>query len=621
MANTALIVSGLNFDTIRQNLRDFISAKPDFADYDFNDSAIGTLLDLLAYNTYYNAFYASMAASEAFLDSAQFYDSAVSRAKMIGYRPLSAQGASANVLIQFTTATANSSRPTLTIPQNTLFTATINSVSYTFVTPQAYTVAANSINKFRQYIQLVEGYPLTHRFVYSTSNTSFVLPNPNVDTRSIAVTVTSGANTQTYIEASDIFAVNSSAYVYYVEADRGNKYKIAFGDGVLGARPPYNSIVSVSYRVCNGQAGNGANNFVASSTIAGETNFRLSTIERASGGTEQESIESIKFNAPKSYQIQNRAVISDDYERLILQNFSDLEAVSVWGGEENDPPIYGKIFAAVKPYNGTLISSSRKSDIKTNIRKYNVMSMDLEIVDPTFLYIKPAVTVDYDSRYTTLSASQLATAVANRIITFEDNNFSRFGSQFWLSKFLNYLDMADDSIVGTTSTVDIQKRFVPSTTTVNNYSFDFGGSLLKFGEAETAGSTLGLLTSSSFTYQGFESYLDDDGFGTIRTYYRSPTTNARIYTNLNAGTIDYDTGLVSLTSFLPSAFSGDEVKINVRPRHFNVEATKNQLLFFVDATVTVSEINNANRGYSLTTIATQGESTTLNESGIVSVAY
>lgn len=623
-ANTSLTVTGLNYDTIRTNLRNFIAAKPEFADYDFNDSAIGTLLDLLAYNTYYNAFYTNMAAGEAFIDSAQLYDSVVSRAKLMNYVPVSARGAQANVRISFTTAQANVTSPTLTIAKNTKFTSTINGVSYTFVTPKTYTISANSSNRFRQDVDLIEGYPLTHKFAFTSSNTSFILPNENVDTRSITATVTTSGNTESYILVDDILEVNSSSKVFYLEADRERKYKIGFGDNVLGQRPAYNSTVSISYRVCNAVKGNGANNFVAVSAVAGETNFTLRVNERAVGGADQESIESVKFNAPKAYETQNRSVITNDYQRLILRDNKDLQAVNVWGGEDNDPPIYGKTFATVKPYQGSLISSARKEDIKKTIAKYAVQCIKLEIVDPTFLYIVPEVEVKYDSRLTTRTASEIAALIAARIITYETNNFSRFDSRFWFSKFLNYLDQADNGIVGTNATISLQKRFSPSTINLNTYTFKFNTPLQNLGNASQLLSETrrnpgyGWLTSSAFTFKGESSYLDDNGFGDVRIYYPNATLGqlGRVYNEYEAGSIDYDTGTLELTEFYPTAFSGNEMKINVKPLSPNITAVRNQLLFFADASIVVQEINSRNAGARVTTIATAGQSSTVNETGL-----
>ena len=609
-ANTALNVTGLNYDEIRANLRTFIAAKSTFADYDFSDSALGSLIDLLAYNTYYNAFYTNMAASEAFIDSAQFYDSVVSRAKLVGYTPISARGATANVRISFTTATANGTFTSLAIAKNTQFTATINGTSYTFVTPKSYTVVANSTNGFRENIELTEGYPLTHRFLFTTANTAFVLPNANVDTRSVTLTVTSSGNIQTYTLVDDILTVNSSSKIFYLEGERDFKYKIGFGDNVLGKRPDYNSTIAISYRVCNSVRGNGANNFSASGTVAGQTNFTLKVNSRATGGAEQEDIESVRFNAPKIYETQNRAVTVKDYQRIILRDNKDLQAVSVWGGEENDPPIYGKVYAAVKPYSGVLISTARKTQIKTNIRKYNVQAIDLEFVDPTFMYIIPSIKASFDTARSALTASQAATAVANRIITFEANNLNRFDGKFRYSRLLDYLDSADDGITGTTGSIKLQKRFEPSITAKNTYTFKFNQKILS-PLLQTA------ITSTSFTFGGFTCYLDDDGSGSVRIYYYNGAT--KVLVNKTAGTVDYTTGKVVLTEFLPTAFSGSHLAVNVNPDSQNVNPTRNQLLLIADADVKVYDDTTNTQLAAVESISTVGETTTIKESALTTV--
>ena len=358
--NTDLIVTGLDFDTIRANLRNYMASKAEFADYDFTDSALGTLLDLLAYNTYYNAFYANMASNEGFLDTAQLYDSVVSHAKALGYMPKSARGASANVQLIFTNSTANSTFRSIVVPKNTTFTTAVNGTSYKFVTPQTYTISANGSGGFADYVRITEGEPLTHRYVFNrTSNTSFVLPNDNVDTTSIAVQVTSAGNTQNYVLADDVMTSNSSSQIFFVEADIGKKYKVSFGDGVLGKLPATGAIVSVAYRVCNGAIPNGANTFtLVNTTIAGQTGVAIVPIGRASGGAIIEDIESVRFNAPRLYETQNRSVTAEDYERILIRDNPDIQAVSVWGGEENDPPIYGKVFVAAKPKNTAMLAKT-----------------------------------------------------------------------------------------------------------------------------------------------------------------------------------------------------------------------------------------------------------------------
>ena len=593
--NNDLIVTGLDFDTIRANLRNYISAKPEFTDYDFSDSALGSLLDLLAYNTYYNAFYVNMATNESFLDTAQQYDSVVSHAKTLGYTPTSARGASANVKLIFTNSTANTTFRAITVPKNTRFSTIVNGSTYTFVTPQTYTITANSTNGFTDYVKIVEGTPLTHRFVYNrSSNTSFLLPNKMVDTTSVTVSVTTSGNVQTYTLGNDILSVNSGAQVYFVEADRDQKYKISFGDGVLGKQPATDSIITISYRVCNGGYVNGSNTFtLLDSTINGQSSIFVEPVGRSTGGADIESIESVRFNAPRMYETQNRSVTAEDYKRLILDQNPDVSAISVWGGEENDPPIYGKVFIAAKPKIGTLFSNNRKSEIVRNIKKYNVQSINVEMIDPTYLYVVPFVNVRYDVSLTTKLPGELASAVSDKIISYENNFMGTFDKSFRYSRFLDYLDATDDAIVGTDAQIRLRKTFTPNLSGVNTYSLRFTNTIQRLGSKELISGVsrhpgYGCLTSSSFTYLDKESYFDDNGFGVIRIYYRSGSARlGRTYTNYNAGTIDYETGDVIITNFLPSAYNGDSISIIVAPYSPNISPIRNQILLLSQCEVNV----------------------------------
>ncbi len=617
--NTDLVVTGLDFDTIRLNLRNYIASKPEFTDYDFSDSALGTLLDLLAYNTYMNAFYANMATNEGFLDTAQLFDSVVSHAKSLGYMPTSARSATANVQLIFTNSTANSTFRSIRVAKDTQFVATVNGVSYTFVAPQTYTITANTSGGFAQHINIKEGIPLTHRFVFNrTSNTSFVLPNENVDTTSITVSVTTSGNVQTYIPADDLMTTNSSSQIFFVEADRQKKYKISFGDGVLGKLPATASIVTVSYRVCNGSTPNGANAYsLVNSTIDGQTNITVVPVGRASGGAEIESIESLRFNAPRLYETQNRTVTAQDYERVLLKQNPDIQAISVWGGEENDPPIFGKVFVSAKPRNSTVFSANRKAEIINEVRKYNVQSIDIEVVDPSYLYIVPEITVRYDSSQTTLTPGELANAIATRVIQFETNNLGVFNRSFRYSRFLDYIDGTDNSIKTTNANIRLRKLFVPSLTSLNNYTITFNNGLQKLGPAElisgvTRHPGYGSITSTSFTYTGNESFFDDNGFGTLRTYYRSPAGRlGRIYTNYAAGTIDYENGIVQINSFLPSAYTGLGLSIFASPYTPNINPVRNQILLISQTRIDIVDDKTNQTVATASNIDTIGQTATI----------
>ena len=604
--DTSLNVTGLDFETIRANLRNYIAGRPEFSDYDFEDSALGTLLDLLAYNTYYMGYYANMAANEGFLDTAQLYESVVSHAKTLGYLPYSNQGPTANVRISYSSPVANSTLRAITINKNTKFKSTVNGVVYSFVTPKAYIVSANSTNGFRSSIDLVEGTLLVHRYLYTSANTAFVIPNNNADTRSFDVTVTTSGNTQTYLQASDLLISNSISQIYFIEPDRGGKYKISFADDVVGKKPAFNSTVSVTYRVSIGSRANGARSFTAIGAVGGYSTFTLSTIDIASGGAGREDIESIRSNAPRSYEAQNRAVTINDYTSIILKNNTDLKAVSAWGGEDNSPPVYGKMYISVIPNAGTLISTDRKNRIKEDIRRYNIQSIGVEIVDPTYLYIVPEITVRYDPLATTLTAQDIATAVATSIVAYEQTALDRFGGKFRFSQFLRSVDLSDTSITTSSAIIRGQKRFVASTVSANKYVINFNSSIHHPHDGHAYA-----VSSSAFTLNDLTAYFDDDGYGNIRAY--SLIGNERSYINSSIGTVDYALGIVTINSFFPTATenANSEINITVSLDDPNVSSIRNQIILLSDATISVLNDNTGRREVLQSSVATLGESTTL----------
>ena len=617
--NTDLVVAGLDFDVIRTNLRNYIASKPEFSDYDFADSAMGTLLDLLAYNTYYNAFYANMTLNESFIDTAQRYDSVVSHAKALGYTPISARSASANVQLIFTSSTSNSTFRAITVPKNTRFATIVNGTSYQFVTPQTYTITANSSGGFADYIRIVEGLPLTHRFLFDrTSNTSFVLPNQSIDTSSITVAVTQGGNTQTYTLADDINQIDDTSQVFFVEADRDQKYKVAFGDGVIGNQPATGSVVGISYRVCNGTKPNGANTFtLTNTTIDGQSGVNIIPIGRASGGAEIEGIESVRFNAPRAYETQNRSVTTQDYKNILLRDNPDIAAISVWGGEENDPPIYGKVFVCAKPKTGISFSLNRKNEIKANVLKYNVQSVDVEIADPTYLYIVPLINVRYDTKLTTLTPGELASAVANRVISFESEYLSRFDRSFRFSRFLDYIDKTNDAIVASSADIRLKKTFSPSITNVGSYTLNFNNGIQRLGVKELISGVsrhpgYGCLTSSTFTYANKTSYFDDNGFGVVRIYYPDLAGRlGRVYTNYSTGTVDYDNGIVQINNFLPSEVVGDQLSVVVAPLSPNIKPIRNQILLMSQSVVNIIDDSTGKTVATASSIDTIGQTATI----------
>jgi hypothetical protein len=613
-ANSAINVTSLNFDAIKTSMKTYIQAKPEFTDYNFEGSTISMLLDLLAYNTYQNAFYTSMIGNEMFLDSAQLRDSVASRAKMLDYVPRSARGASTTLNVVITPTGAPN---TVTVAKNSQFSATLDGESYKFVTPQAYTFSSN--DSYTGNITITEGRPVTHRFtVSSNSPVRYILPNENVDTTSITVDVqTSVGNLSSvrYNLANDITQVQANSAVYFLQEVEDSQYEIYFGDNVIGKKPDDNNIVIANYRICNGTLGNDISSFTSPSTLGGFSAFTTTVNASTSGGADKESIDSIKFNAPKNYDTQNRAVLSEDYKRIILRDNGDLQSVSVWGGEENTPAVYGKVFISIKPVNGFTISSQRKTEIRTELKKYNVLSIDPEFVDASFLYIKPTIAVRYNSRATTLSAVAVQTKVTNAIINFENTKLGTFDSnRFRYSQFIQSIDAADSSIVSNLTLITIERRFVPSLTTSSTYNINFNNAL----NHPHAGHKY-IISSSAFTYQNQTCYFDDDGNGNLRIYYLLNST--RVYLNQTAGLVNYISGLVTVSSFLPTAFVGSALSIFADPTNNDVNAVRNQILLIAGATVSIVDDTTTIVAANTVTATTTGVTTQNSGSSISPSVY
>ena len=623
-ANSTLRSTGLAYDTIRSDLVNFLSTQTDLQDYDYTDSAIANLLDILAYNTYLNSFYTNMAVNEAFLDTAKLKSSVISRAKALAYVPTSCRGSTARIKVSWAQA-ANSTLTQLIVPKNSKFTTTVNSVSYDFVTPSSTTITANSSDGFMGWLNLTEGTVLKHRYTVG-SNDSFALPNANSDTSSISVEVYNNAsNIESYTVASDITQVAPGSLNYFLETELDGRYKIQFGDNIIGKKPKAGANVHIEYRVANGPLTNGANNFILSGSLGGFTDITILSTERASGGTGIQDTESIRFNAPRLYETQNRAVTAVDYERIIKRDFADIETVSVWGGEENDPPIYGKVYICAKPYGGTLISDNKKTAIRNNIKRFNVLSIEPEFVNPTYLYIIPMVTVRYSSTQTSLSATDIQTLVANKIIEYENNSLGKFENRkFYYSQFLRTLDDVSEAIVSLAIDVKLEKRFNPSIINKTTYKINFNNTIKEPVNATGADGSH-YLWSSTFGYGGQNCYFDDNGLGTIRIYYTS--AGKRIYLSRDTGNIDYGTGLISINSFLPVVTEAlpagvqGELRIQATPASNDVTGVRNQLMLITGATVTM--IDNDTSEVKATTVVqtSSGVTTTLLSDGINSVVY
>ena len=478
-SNTNIQVADLDFNSIKSNFITYLQSQDQFKDYNFQGSAMSVLLDVMAYNTQYNAYYLNMIANEMFLDSALQRSSVVSQAKVLDYTPKSAIAPSAFIKFTGNGMTSN----TLTIPKFTSFLSeAINGVNYNFVTTDSVTVPVVAGTGVVESLEIKQGLPTTYTFtVDSTTNPSFTfeLPDANIDTTSIQVLVQhSSSNTsyEIYTPAENYLQLDSKSNVYFLQEGLNGNYQLIFGDGILGKQLSDGNLVIVSYVSTDGTAAAGANNFVLMTGIPNVGSVVINPIVKASTGGLKESIDSIKFQAPKSYAAQGRAVTKEDYITLIQQNKLGIsfDAVNTWGGEQNDPPVYGQVFVALKPTGGYSLTETQKQRlIQDVIKPISVMTVEPTIVDPDYTYVQIATNVLYDPKKTNLTANGVAGVVSTAVSNFAKNTLNTFNSTFSVSDLISTIQKSNQSIITNEITLQLQKKFYPNLFNSTNYKFYF----------------------------------------------------------------------------------------------------------------------------------------------------
>ena len=628
-ANNALQISDINFDVIKDNLKTFLSNQSELGDYDYESSTMQILLNVLSYNTYMNSYYLNMVGNEMFLDSAQIRKNVVSRAKGLGYTPRSARGPAATIQL---TITPDDSPENITVPENTQFTSTVDGKQYIFVNPESKVVNTNSSGVYSTNLRIVEGRPFTFQYtVSSASPVRYIIPADNVDTTSLKIQVqqtAANSSVTTYNLASNLTDVTGNSNVYFLNENEDSRYELSFGDNVLGNQLNDGNVININYRVCNADAAERAATFTKTGNIDGYSDFTITTVSDASGGAAKESIQSIKYNAPKSFEAQNRAVTVKDYETLVRNNFAAVQAVSVWGGEENSPPIYGKAYLAIKPNGANTLSDDDKIEIENFLNERNVLSVEPVVVDPTYLYVVPTVNVSYNPDLTSNSVDSLSSNISTSIINYESNFLSLFNKDFIGSDLIKQIDKVSEALTSISVDLKIMKRFVPDTTRNTTYSIPFnrsllnitGGAILRISPSAHPGRGL-TVDSSTFTYDGQSGCkLDDDGFGNVRIYYID-SLGVRVYLNRLAGNVDYSTGLVTLNNLLITAYTGDGINVYVDPDASNIRTVRNQILLITEARVDVYNDKLERITSSIRNINTQGNSTSIIENGIQSTVF
>lgn len=612
-ANSTLNLVSLDFDTAKDSLKEFLKSQDVFKDYDFEGSNINILLDVLAYNSFLNSFYLNMVASESFLDSAQMRDSVISHAKELNYLPRSAK--SSRISIEPFNIYTNKELASLTIPKGTRFSGTARGVSYNFVTDSVYINntpiydPVSNTNSFAigKRIEPEDGSPSfldptnelvvyqgdyqTDTFVvdYTVENQRFVLTDSGIDTDSISVIVTenSGAAVYRYIFASTLLGVKNTDTKFFLQPAENGRYEIVFGDDIIGRRPRNGAIVTVEYRVTRGNAGNGVSLFSLDTDVVGFSGGDMTDIDtiRANisipggsyGGADAEDIEAIRYKAPRYFQTQERAVTTSDYQILLQNAFPEIQAISVFGGETFDPPLYGKVYVSVKLKDVDGLPDAKKQEYMKFLEPRSPLSIDAVFITPENLYLKVTSTVNYNINVTTKRPDEIKSAVSNAITTFNTTYLDDFNTILRKSKLTTAIDNADPSIVSNQTDLLIYKRIVPFLGINQNITIRFGVPLIstvpELGTTHPAGD-IHAISSTQFTYQGQLVELEDNGDGIINLVTGTRGTHSVVK---QVGTVDYAAGTIQLFDFNIDSFEGNEMRIYALPEFDDISVIGNNI--------------------------------------------
>jgi len=672
MANARLQISELDFDQIKQNLKSYLQQQSTFQDYDFEGSGLSVLLDILAYNTHYNSYYLNMVANESFLDTAILRDSVVSHAKTLGYTPHSITAPEA--IINLTIDSSNTTPDVIVVPRGTSFSSSlIDTTSYNFVLLDDATATKSGTSFYFDNLRIYEGNLPTYSFTYNQSSNpkrTFTLPDSGIDTSTIKVSVVPNSGntlTQVYNAVTDILEITSESAVYFLQEGKNGKFQLSFGDGVLGKELNDGSIVSVSYLITKGDAANKASSFVPNASINGLTNITVTTVSVAAGGSMRETIDSIKFGAAAQFSTQNRLVTFKDYETFLKRSYPNIDSLSVWGGEDETPPVYGKVFVSLKPKENYYITETEKQRIIDEIIKpKSIVAVSTEIIDPKYLYIIVENYVQYDKTKTTSTPVAIKNAIKNSIINYKNTYLNKFGSTFVLSKMQDYIDSVDlNTITGSETVLRLQKRFEPTLNSAATYQIEFNAPLhrgtttnkmvssnfnvydevgtlrnviieeipesytgisdiqvINAGSGYTTAPTVtitgdgvgatasavivnGRIQSINITnrginysraiitisggngYGGIATAVLDGRYGTLRTVYFDDNAERQIV-NSNVGSINYDTGLVTLTNLNIISLSTFDnlVRLTIESEKGIVKSFRNTIITLDDTDTT-----------------------------------
>jgi len=603
-------VTDLDFEDIRSNFKTFLESQETFKDYDFEGSGLSILLDILAYNTHYQAYYANMVANEMFLDSAAKRSSVASHAKQIGYTAHSRRSSSATVQVLL----ASSSASSVTIPAKTKFVGKVGSIQYDFVNTSPVVIDTSGNGPFTsETFAIYEGTFKSISYINSeTADTKFLIPSSVVDTNHINVRVLKSTSdgegrSDVWTKVTDITSVTSTSKSFFLELNSTGQYEIIFGDGIVGQKLENGNLVVIDYLETSGISANGMGQTDSSTNRTFTTsiaNSIVSVVTSSSMGSEPESIAKIRRNAPRFYQTQNRAVTANDYESLILNEYGNVDDVKIYGGEEANPPQYGKVFISIKPTTSSVLTNDEKQSIKTDILKSkNVVGVIPELIDPDYTYVTFDLRSGFDSKVTSKTQSELRPLLLAYVNLYANTELSKFGSNLYVNQLENLCRNLDPSLQYVDVDIKMEKRLVPDLNVERNYSINFNNPILNtaHGALDGVGSDHSSVQSTMFAYKKpdgtiFLAGIDSDMHGKLRIYEDVDKVRTTVYSDV--GDIDFPAGKVSINRFVPqSASINGSIRFTVTPREDVVYTPENVILNFDNTqtnaiTVFVEDVRN-----------------------------
>ena len=598
-------VTDLDFDILKENLKDFLRGQEEFQDYDFDGSGLQILLDILSANTHYNAIYQNMVANEMFLDSAVLRESVVSRAKALGYVPSSLKSSQIDVTLRVVETSATNIQPvSVALPAYSNFSATKDGVTYIFQNPTGQTLSDSGSTDgsgrkiYTGTFTVKQGVAVEQNFTVnfqSNPDQRFIISNSNVDISSLVVSVnqTPQDQTATYAvstTAENVVEIGNTDNVYWVNENESGNYEIYFGNGRIGKKLSDGAAIKVQYLTTSGAVGNNiSEGFSFGDTIVTSNSSytqydisKSSTATSSFGGADKETVEEIRFTSPKFYEMQNRSVTALDYKFLIQKKYQNVDSIKTWGGEDNDPVYYGRVFISLKPKTGFFITETAKKNIINDIiKEYNVVTIDAEIVEPVFTFVELDTEVKYNLREVPQGEEHLKNQILSSISTFNTDNLGKFDSYFRYSQLTTKIDTTSDAVKSNVTSIKLQNRLVVSLGVSSSYTSTFNNEILA-----------GTLESSKFTYDGnIDSFLKDDSNGNISIFTFSGDTELQIVSNI--GTIDYNKGSISLNGFIPTTISSgdDYIKLKAQPRSNDLSPLRNQILSIDESTININMNN------------------------------